>query len=365
MANFETLKIGYTPYSDDYSMPSDRRRFIGYAKYKGLNIEKADINKDYDIVFLTYIGDLPQWIQKKKRDKDKFKLIFELQDSYLVEPISFKTIFRGLGKYLTGKSSKLYLDYKTLLKETCKIADAIVCTSEEQKEEILKYNSNVHICLDYFEDEIQSIKSDYSLKGEKLKLVWEGQAHTLHNLLVIKDVLNDLKDAVELHIITDLQRYRYANKYFKTDSTDILKKINCVKYFYSWDKSTFNQQIIDCDLAIIPIDTSNNLQKGKPENKLILFWLMGIPVLTSATPAYHRIMEKLGVKLSLNNLEDWRKYMGDYKKFKKEDRQLLGNTCFQFAKQNYSREHITIMWDSVLNTINETPSHGDSDGAVF
>jgi glycosyltransferase involved in cell wall biosynthesis len=349
-----TLKVGYTAYSDDYSMPSDRRRFIGYIKHRGITIEEADLNKDYDVVFLTYVGDLPRWIEKKKREKDKFKLIFELQDFYLAEPFSFKSVFRGLAKYVTGGTSKLYLDYKSLLKEACRVADAVVCTSEEQKSAILTYNSNVHICLDYFEDEIQTIKSDYSFKSEKLKLVWEGQAGTLSNLLVIKDVLNDLKEEVELHVITDLSYYKYANKYGKTDSTKILKNIKCDKYFYNWEKAHFNKQIIDCDLAIIPIDLGNGLQNGKPENKLILFWLMGMPVLASSTPAYQRIMEKSDTNLSMKTGQDWHRQIVSYKRLAEDDREQLGSKCYQFSKQNYSRECIGEMWDKVLSSL-ESP----------
>ena len=345
---FKTLKVGYTAYSDDYSMPSDRRRFVGYAKHRGINIEKADLGKNYDIVFLTYVGDLPKWIEKKKREKDKFKLIFELQDFYLAEPFSFKSVFRGLAKYLTGGSSKLYLNYKELLKEACSVADAVVCTSEEQKKAISVFNSNVHICLDYFEDEIQTIKSDFSSKSEKLKLVWEGQAGTLANLLAIKDVLNNLKDEVELHVITDLNYYKYANKYGKADSTTILKKIKCDKYFYNWEKETFNKHITDCDLAIIPIHIANGLQNGKPENKLILFWLMGMPVLTSSTPAYYRIMQQSGINLNINSGQDWYGEIMQYKNLEEQDRVLLGMQCFEFAKQHYGREQIGGMWDRVF-----------------
>jgi hypothetical protein len=343
------LKIGYTPYSDDYSMPSDRRRFVGYTKHRGIAIEKAELDKDYDIVFLTYVGDVHGWIQKKKRNPDKFKLIFELQDSYLVEPLSVKTIFRGIGKYITGTSGKLYWNYKDLLIEACKVADAVVCTSQENKDLISQYNPNAHICLDYFEDEIQTFKTDYTHKTKKLKLVWEGQAFTLYNLLVLKEVLNDLKEEVELHVITDLNYYKYANKYGKTDSTTILRKIKCDKYFYDWEKTFFNKQIIDCDLAIIPIKMEDDLQKGKPENKLILFWLMGMPVLTSSTPAYKRIMEKSGVNLDIQTTADWYKAIRCYKNLDLEGRVLLGVQGFDFAKQHYGREQIGGMWDSVVN----------------
>ena len=349
------MKIGYTPYSEDYSTPSDRRRFVGYTKHRGIAIENAYLNQDYDVVFLTYLGDVHGWIQKKKTHPQKFKLIFELQDSYLVEPLSIKTIFRGIGKYLTGTSRKLYWNYKDLLKEACSVADAVVCTSQEQKEVISKYNPNVHICLDYFENEIQTIKSDYSSKSEKLKLVWEGQAGTLHNLLVIKEVLNDLKEDVALHIITDLAYYKYANKYGKTDSTAILKKIKCDKFFYDWEKPNFNKQIIDCDLAIIPINMEDGLQNGKPENKLILFWLMGMPVLTSSTPAYQRIMEKSDVHLNINTTQDWYAAIRRFKNLKEQDRVLLGTQCFDFAKQHYGREQIGGMWDKVIEST-YTPS---------
>jgi glycosyltransferase involved in cell wall biosynthesis len=345
------LKIGYTSYSEDYSTPSDRRRFMGYAKHRNLTVEKADLSKDYDIVLLTYFGDVNGWIEKKKQNPSKFKLIFELQDSYLVESPSFRTVFRGAGKYLTGASRKFYWDYKDMLIEVFGVADAIICTTLENKDLILAYNKNVHVCLDYFEDEIQALKSDYTNKGEKLKIVWEGQAYTLHNLLAIKDALEELKDEMELHIITDLVYYKYAKKYGKTDSRNIIKSINCDKYFYSWEKANFNQQIIESDLAIIPINRKDGLQKGKPENKLILFWLMAMPVLTTSTPAYQRIMEKSGVNLHLDTTEDWIKAIRDYKNKGSQDRASLGSQCFDFAKQHYTKEQIGGMWDKVFESV--------------
>jgi hypothetical protein len=346
--NLKDLKIGYTPYSKDFSRPGDRRRFVGYARHRGLNIEIADINQDYDIVFLTYHGDIHKWIEKKKKGQHRFKLIFEIQDHYFAEQTSFKTHLRGFIKYIAGTSSKLYLDFKDLLKEACAIADAVVCTTEEQRNSILPYNKNVHICLDYFEDEIQTIKTDYALRGKKLKLVWEGLGLTVFNLLSIKDTLNTLKDEVELHIVTDPYTYKYANKYIKLETAAILKDIQCDKYFYDWDKSTFNQHIINCDLAIIPIYTDNGLQNGKPENKLILFWLMGMPVLTSSTPAYKRIMEKSDVHFDIKHLEDWYTRIMRYKKLKDSNREKVGQRSLKFAKLNYGREAIGKMWDKAI-----------------
>ena len=179
-------------------------------------------------------------------------------------------------------------------------------------------------------------------------MVWEGQSLTLFNLLILKDVLNELKDEVELHIITDFHYYKYANKYGKTEASNILKDIICDKYFYEWKKETFNEQIIQCDLAIIPIDTSNGLQKGKPENKLILFWLMGMPVLTSSTPAYERTMKLSDINMQVDSLKSWKQEILKYKSSQNPVRQLLGSNCFDYAKKKYCREQITSMWDCTL-----------------
>ena len=43
-----------------------------------------------------------------------------------------------------------------------------------------------------------------------------------------------------------------------------------------------------CDLAVIPLPLDRPLERNKPETKLISFWRMGLPVVTSATPAYVR-----------------------------------------------------------------------------
>ena len=40
-------------------------------------------------------------------------------------------------------------------------------------------------------------------RSGKLRVVWEGQSTTLPNLQVIREPLNDLRDKVELHVVTD------------------------------------------------------------------------------------------------------------------------------------------------------------------
>ena len=44
---------------------------------------------------------------------------------------------------------------------------------------------------------------------------------------------------------------------------------------------------------------------GKPENKLGLLWRMGMPVVTSATPAYTRAMNEAGQSLTCKDDAEW------------------------------------------------------------
>jgi hypothetical protein len=58
-------------------------------------------------------------------------------------------------------------------------------------------------------------------------------------------------------------------------------------------------------MAIIPIDLSDNFNAGKPENKLILLWKIGIPVITSATPAYVRAMQAENLDMYCYTEKEW------------------------------------------------------------
>ena len=79
--NLRDARIGYGGYSRDFSVPGDRRRFAAYARMKGVPIEFADVDRTYDVAYVTYSSDLPGWVARKRSDGDRLKLVFELIDS--------------------------------------------------------------------------------------------------------------------------------------------------------------------------------------------------------------------------------------------------------------------------------------------
>lgn len=343
--------VGYGPYSSDFEVPGDRRRFVNYARAKGIQFEIADIEKDYDVVYITMNADLPAWIARKKKQKDKLVLIFELIDSYLVENERINSRLRGFVRYINGSFSKPVFNFKKTLKEICRLSDGVVCSTEEQKSIITTLNPNVHISPDIFENDISNIKTDYREDG-KLKLVWEGQPYTLKNLLIIKDVLNEISEKIELHIVTDRYYFRYNKKYIREKTLDILNPLRCEIVFHEWKKETFSKIITSCDLALIPIGLKNPFQRGKPENKLILFWQMGLPVIATSTPAYSRVMNKSDVNMHCKNDDtQWKELIMNFSKLSKLEKEVLAKKSLDFAIENYQAKVLYKKWDKLFASV--------------
>lgn len=130
--DFTDLRIGYSSYSHDFTAPGDRRRFVFYAKESKLNFELADCTKTYDLIYITTSSNISEWIDYKKKHPET-KLIFEIIDSYLLEGRKVRTYIKGIFRYLTAKDKRLYLNYQNAFIKIIQIADAVVCSTSQQK----------------------------------------------------------------------------------------------------------------------------------------------------------------------------------------------------------------------------------------
>ena len=336
-------RIGYAGYSRDFSAPGDRRRFAAHAKAKGLAFEYANIARDYDLLLLTHNADIPGWTERKKRNPG-LKLVFELADSYFTRTKLAGRYLKGLARRVLGVDSRLSRDFLSTLISACEAADAVICSTDEQAQTIRRFNRNVVTSFDWFGDDIGAPKTDYR-RGEKLRLVWEGQSTTLKNLRSIRDVLNDLRDKIELHVVTDPTVYRYFGRFLPHPSKDLLEGIECDVHFHEWDRATFSQRITDADLAIIPIDPADAFARGKPENKLVMLWQLGMPVLTSDTPAYRRAMEGSGLDLVCSDSADWRTKLERMTAASDSEREELARHARVFAERAYSKDEFLKRFD--------------------
>lgn len=342
-------RIGYVPMSNSLNSPGDKRRFAYYANKRNLNFEIADSSKKYDVVVITQNADLSIWSQY---DRGGAKIVYDFIDSYLAIPKdNIKGCLRGLAKYLSGESRHLKLDHWKAIGEMCSRADAVVCSTQEQRSDILKFCPNVHIVLDAHMGIARMVKTDYS-SSSPFRLVWEGLPQNIGSLKLLSAVLNRLRVQypVEVHIVTDPSYNRYLGKYGKTNTLHAVRQILPDVRFHEWKEVDCADVICSCDLAVIPLNLNDPFAAGKPENKLLLLWRMAMPVVTSASPAYVRAMHAAGMNYMARDEADWlvmlTNLIGDA--VAREQAGLMGKA---YVDSKFSEASLLARWDMVFESL--------------
>ena len=346
--------IGFAPHSADFSSPVDRRRFIHYAKNRGINFEIAKPENEYDIVYVTHgTSDITLW---SRYDKSEAIVIYEIIDSYLALPVlSFYGLFRGVAKYLSGQYKYCVFNHKKSIELMCRRADVVVCTTKEQKDFLKQYCDNVFIILD-----VKSMYSNYKKVEQSqptssvLNIAWEGIPHNIKSFSVIREALSILSKQyqINLHLITALKYKKYMNKYLTKHTVNEVKKyidINNV-YLYQWNELTVSHISSACDFAIIPIDSNDTMDNGKPEDKLFIFWLMGLPTVVSETPAHLRAMKGAGLSMACSSTNDWVSTIKDIVD-NKTKRNQSAKKGFAYATRVNSEERTISLWDDLFEDI--------------
>lgn len=341
------LRVGYVPISASLQSPGDRRRFGYYAARRGIDFEIADPRKAYDVVVLSSRADISVWSRYSKG-----KLVYDLIDSYLAIPrTDLKGRLRGLFKFLARQSRYPQLDHWKAIEGMCRRADAVICSTEEQRGDIAPFCRNVHIILDAHMGVTRAVKTDYTAR-RPFRLVWEGLPQNLPSLSILQPVLQALRRhlGVELHVVTDAEYVRYLGRYGRADTRRDLERIVPGAIFHAWDEATCADVISSCDVAVIPLPLDDPFASGKPENKLLLFWRMGMPVVTSPTPAYSRAMAAAGVPLLADGVDQWIDLLT---RLAADEalRRNAGSQGRQYTEHEFSEARLLARWDHVFATM--------------
>ena len=359
MNSLKQLRIGYVPFGSSFHFPGDRRRFCYYATARKIPFEIVRSSEEYDVVVLSQAADISFW---SRCPRGRTKIVFDFVDSYLsLSGLDWKGMLRGLAKFASGQNRRLRLNYSRALEDMCSRADATICSTVEQRMRILPFCQNVHMILDSHATVVREWKDDYSADG-MFHFVWEGLAHNLGHLLEIKEALQDLrkKRPFLIHAITELQYYRFLGRQFgKRNTVDDARKIWPEMRLYAWDERTFSAIVRSCDLALVPIPLQDPFCAGKPENRLLIFWRTGMPVLASATPAYTRTMQECGLDMALTSQQEWREAL-DYYISNEQARKHAGRVGRAFAETQRGEERTLTLWDEVFRSILSEPRSEDS-----
>jgi hypothetical protein len=351
----DRLRIGYLPRSESLTAPSDRRRFVHYARARRIAFEIADPRQRYDLVVLNQRADLSFWANYRVGDS---RIVYEANDSYILVPASEpKQALRGAFKFLTGQSRKLQLNYRKAVEDMCRRSDAVVCSTDEQRALIEPLCRNVHLILDFQDDDVKARKTSHATRAE-FHVVWEGLASSGIPMRLMHDILEPLARSrpVVLHLVTDPVYWRWSNILGRVDTAEraqrelgsLLARIEV----HPWSAQMLSDVATAADLALIPIDMNNTFDRGKPENKLLLLWRLGVPTLTSATPAYCRAMKLAGLDMACESLGDWHAKLARYAA-DEAARAQAGALGLQVANSLYSSEEMLSRWDQVLQSLFE------------
>ena len=144
------------------------------------------------------------------------------------------------------------------------------------------------------------------------------------------------------------------NKYIERSTIGLLKKdldqiINLVNIF-PWTPANLVECAKSSAVAMIPIDLSVPMQRLKPENRLLIMWRLGLPCLTSPSPAYLRVSRQAGVTAVCNNLGEWFENLNRLL----SDRDFALNEILagqNYLRENHNRTILLNKWDIAFESV--------------
>lgn len=348
----KSLKVGYWPLSSDLMSAGDRRRVVFWAQSRGHQLI-ADLSQKVDVVIASEKSDFNSRVFAKLQAP----LIFDLVDAYLSPLNKFDDLARGIAKNISGDISGGIKTFSRHIKDFCSSADAVICSSVEQENLISPYNSNTHVILDSHEElPFIHVKRIKPRTIEKNWILWEGQPATIRGVRTISSILAQLAETKDLSFdfVTDESYHQLLGKYLKRDTLTLLRKdlseVFSKVSITPWTPNNLIESAQRSTLAMIPIDLSVPMQRLKPENRLLIMWRLGIPSLTSCSPAYVRVSNQAGVKATCEDSKAWIQKIS----------QLLEDSNFAFDEvvrgQSYLQEHhtrsiILKKWDRAIESV--------------
>lgn len=346
------LRIGYWPISESLLAPGDRRRLIFWANARGHEIVR-NLSQSVDVIVASENSDFnsPYFTQKST------PVVFDLVDAYLSPLNPYDDLVRGFAKRLSGQISGAIKPFSRHVKHFCELSSAVICSSPEQKQLIERHNKNTHVILDSHEELLFIDPHLPKIQNRsKQKVLWEGQPATIRGVKDIYPVLSVLTKTndMEFDFVTDQSYFQFLNRYLQRSTFNVLKNdLHLIADRISvipWSASNLVGSAQNSDVAIIPIDLTIPIQRLKPENRLLIMWRLGLPCLTSASPAYERVAKQAGVSATCSNLNEWNENLT----------RILVDPDFAYSQtlagQNYLRENhnqalLLNKWDLVFESV--------------
>jgi hypothetical protein len=350
------MLVGIIPASSNFEHPADRRRPIYFFNRSGIKYEIAQYRKYYQCIYVTIAADLTLWSSYKAQwdaSMPTSHVIFDFCDDLLAAPF-LQDHLRAVLYYISGKSKRYQPSYKRAILKMISASDVIVCGSAEQKSTLDRIHPNVVVVRDYFGADIHNKKVAYNLRSnDELHILWEGLSHgNIEIFRYLRDIADSISGyKIHFHIATDPVYCRVGGRLFCSATFEILCEIfkgsSAKFHLYDWSGVTFSAIAASCDFAVIPIPRDSIMMR-KPENKMLLLWQIGLPVIASTTESYSRVMAAAGLSYVAATRLQWREMILHLAR-SKENRLAYMKNAEHYLSRFCSEEIIISSWREVFD----------------
>lgn len=341
------MKVLFLPSSTNVSGAVDRRRFLAFQHAEQSFSYTLNPKEQYDLIYCAGSGDINMALKLRQSGKP---LIYDYANHYLVENKFFKNIFRPIYFSIYKKHKYCLKSFKTNIIKIIRNSDAVVCSSQQQ-ELYIKSKLNYHsttILTDFFEFDFPFLFHRESKKKIKknFSLFWEGQAE---NLINFKSINSTILEKENINLVTDLS---YRDGIFRRST-----RLYCDKTFKNykllkWNQLNVRKLSLESDIAIIPIDKKIPIYEAKPENKVILMFLLGLPVIASSIPSYKNVFNQTGISnLLITKNRCWGDAIHDLRTMSLKNQDELKLHLRDFALRNYSTASIKTRWKDLFEKV--------------
>jgi glycosyltransferase involved in cell wall biosynthesis len=345
------IKVGYIPNSPDLGHPADRRRIVYWAKNRGHELV-LDLRDKHDVLLLSGRADLTDWAGRKNRPP----LILDLVDGYLGNEHLWRDWLRGVGKVVTGHNSGVPRPFRKIVSEACESAQAVVCETIEQRETILPFCKNTHTILD-FHEEFPFLPFNERVATQNFPaLMWEGLPFTAKGLLLLRNSFLEIAktDPISLEMVTDLEYPMFLGKYSYQSTEKILQTIPKMLgenfKLTKWNLDAVFDAAKRAHLAVLPLDPSGTLNPLKAENRLLMMWRIGLPVLASPSLAYSRVMADTKINGICDDASDWQTKIRELMESVEIRRESVERGQ-QYIRETHSKEILLDSWDRLFESV--------------
>lgn len=174
----------------------------------------------------------------------------------------------------------------------------------------------------------KSFNFNISGQNKKIKLVWVGAEGHWYTLEPIYRILKTNKQLKNFELLT-ISNHQDANIRWSLDTV--------------WD------HILECDIAIVPVDLSKPESLVKSNNRVTMFMALAVPVICSPLPSYLEVIKHRENGYIAHSDEEWVNSLVELSNI--ENRKKIGNAAYTFVHDEYSIEKTSKKLLSILHEV--------------